>query len=191
MIMKKPYWVVTLAATLMGVILMVVEITATAAPPTGTKNVVLVLGAFADGSGREAVAKILEKDGHTVPVAQPPRRLTPMTKSTRELPSTPWAGRPLSSPTAPAVSHFMAQSQAPISTDSFTHKVTSPAWKTKPAWYMVATADRSIYPNQEPMMAKRANAKTGEVNASDVAYMSHPKEAGKLVEEAATSEQVN
>jgi hypothetical protein len=70
--MKKPYWVVTLAATLMGVILMVVEITATAAPPTGTKNVVLVLGAFADGSGREAVAKILEKDGHTVPVAQPP-----------------------------------------------------------------------------------------------------------------------
>jgi hypothetical protein len=26
----------------------------------------------------------------------------------------------------------MAQSQVPISTDSFTHKVTTPAWKTKP-----------------------------------------------------------
>jgi hypothetical protein len=36
----------------------------------------------------------------------------------------------------------MAESQVPTSTDSFTHKVTSPAWKTKPAWYMVATADK-------------------------------------------------
>jgi pimeloyl-ACP methyl ester carboxylesterase len=43
-----------------------------AAPPTGIKNVVLVHGAFADGSGWEAVAKILEQDGYTVSVAQPP-----------------------------------------------------------------------------------------------------------------------
>ena len=33
--------------------------------------------------------------------------------------------------------------------------------------------------------AKRANAKTVEVNASRVAYMSHPKEPAKLIEEAA------
>jgi hypothetical protein len=52
---------------------------------------------------------------------------------------------------------------------------------------MVATADRSINPDQERMMAKRANAKTVEVNASHVAYMSHPKETAKLIEEAATS----
>jgi hypothetical protein len=37
------------------------------------------------------------------------------------------------------------------------------------------------------MMAKRANAKTVEVNSSHVAYMSHPKESAKLIEEAATS----
>ena len=74
----------------------------------------------------------------------------------------------------------------PISTDSFTHKVTTPAWKTKPTWYMVATADRSINPEQERMMAKRAHAKTVEVNASHVVYMSHPKETAKLIEEAAT-----
>jgi len=41
------------------------------------------------------------------------------------------------------------------------------------------------------MMAKRAKAKTVEVNASHVAYMSHPKEAAKLIEEAATSAHVN
>jgi pimeloyl-ACP methyl ester carboxylesterase len=81
----------------------------------------------------------------------------------------------------------MAVSQVPISTDAFTHKVTSPAWKTKPTWYMVATADRSINPDQERMMAKRANAKTIEVNSSHVAYISHAKETAKLIEEAATS----
>jgi hypothetical protein len=37
------------------------------------------------------------------------------------------------------------------------------------------------------MMAKRANATTVEVNASHVAYMSHPKETAKLIEQAATS----
>src|SRR6202043_3494274 len=91
----------------------------------------------------------------------------------------------------PAESHYMAISQVPISTDSFTHKVSNPAWKTKPTWYMVATADRSINPDQERMMAKRAKAKTVEVNASHVAYMSHPKETAKLIEEAATSAHVN
>ena len=36
------------------------------------KNVVLVHGAFADGSGWEAVATILKNDGYKVSVAQPP-----------------------------------------------------------------------------------------------------------------------
>src|ERR1700683_978751 len=36
------------------------------------KNVVLVHGAFADGSGWEAVANMLKNDGYKVSVAQPP-----------------------------------------------------------------------------------------------------------------------
>ncbi len=69
-IMKKIYGVVMLAAALMGAFLL--PESAAAASPTGIKNVVLVHGAFADGSGWEAVAKILEKDGYTVSIAQPP-----------------------------------------------------------------------------------------------------------------------
>src|ERR1700761_3169553 len=38
----------------------------------GIKNVVLVHGAFADGSGWEAVAKILKNDGYKVSVVQHP-----------------------------------------------------------------------------------------------------------------------
>jgi pimeloyl-ACP methyl ester carboxylesterase len=80
---------------------------------------------------------------------------------------------------------FMALSQVPISADAFTHKVSNPAWKSKPTWYMVATDDRSINPEQERMMAKRAGAKTVEVKSSHVAYMSHPKETAQLIVEAA------
>ena len=36
-----------------------------------------------------------------------------------------------------------------------------------------------------PHAASRRNAKTVEVNASHVPYMSHPKEIAKLIEEAA------
>src|ERR1700722_4334929 len=36
------------------------------------KNVVLVHGAFADGSGGEPAGSLLKRDGYTVSVAQPP-----------------------------------------------------------------------------------------------------------------------
>src|SRR5271170_4119930 len=68
MTMKKTYSVV-IVAMLMGVTL---NVAAAGPVPTGIKNVVLVHGAFADGSGWDAVAKILEKDGYTVSVPQPP-----------------------------------------------------------------------------------------------------------------------
>jgi pimeloyl-ACP methyl ester carboxylesterase len=85
----------------------------------------------------------------------------------------------------------MAESQVLISADSFTSAIKSPAWKSKPTWYMVATADRSINPDLERKVAKRANAKTIEVNSSHVAYISHPKETAKLIEEAAVSASAN
>jgi pimeloyl-ACP methyl ester carboxylesterase len=257
-VITKLFAVAALAATLMGATLLLERtVKVAAAAPVGIKNVVLVHGAFADGSGWEAVTKILEKDGYTVSVAQPPETSyaddQKYTKAAidamggpvvlvghsyggsiiseagndpnvaalvyiaafalddgescasieQALPQASKAFKPdsngnwwieqqhfaadFAADVPPAVSNFMAKSQVPISTDSFTHKVTSPAWKTKPTWYMVATADRSINPDQERMMAKRANAKTVEVNASHVAYMSHPKETAKLIEEAAAS----
>src|SRR6202030_2085763 len=68
--MKDLYVVAMLAATLAGGTLE--SASAQSASKTGIKNVVLVHGAFADGSGWAAVAKILEQDGYTVSVAQPP-----------------------------------------------------------------------------------------------------------------------
>jgi pimeloyl-ACP methyl ester carboxylesterase len=229
-----------------------------AAQATKVKNILLVHGAFADGSGWLEVAKLLEKDGYTVSVLQEPE--------TSYADDQKWAKAALDAMDGPVVivghsyggsviteagnhpkvvalvyiaafaldegescasieqavpqaskafkpdtdgnwwilqenfaadfcadipatqAHFMAIAQVPISTDAFTHKVTNPAWKTKPTWYMVASADRSINPIQERMMAKRAHAKMVEIKgASHVAYMSHPKETVQLIEEAANS----
>src|SRR6204780_5290989 len=68
--MKNLYVVAMLAAALAGGTLE--SASGPSAPKTGIKNVVLVHGAFADGSGWKTVAEILEKDGYTVSVAQPP-----------------------------------------------------------------------------------------------------------------------
>jgi hypothetical protein len=57
------------------------------------KNVVLVHGAFADGSGWQPVANILMQDGYKVSVVQHPRHPTPTTKDLRRRRSTPWTGR--------------------------------------------------------------------------------------------------
>src|SRR5580658_4076776 len=71
--MKRLYSTIAGTAALITVVLSTGSIQKVAAsPPAGIKNVVLVHGAFADGSGWEAVAKILEKDGYTGSVAQPP-----------------------------------------------------------------------------------------------------------------------
>jgi len=257
--MKKLYGAATLGVMLLGATLFLGKApTVSAAPPqTGVRNVVLVHGAFADGSGWEAVANILKKDGYTVSVVQHPetsyaedvkftkaviaRQSGPVVlvghsyggaviteagndpkvaalvyiaafaldagESAATIEKTlPPAGTGIKATDDgyfyidPAVfaadfaadvpvekAAFMAESQVLFSADSFTHAVTAPAWKSKPSWYMVATADRSINPDQERMMAKRMRAKTIEVNSSHVAYISHPKETARLIEDAATS----
>ena len=65
--------VATFTAALITATLLLGSIrTVVAAQSTGIRNVVLVHGAFADGSGWEAVASILKKDGYKVSVPQPP-----------------------------------------------------------------------------------------------------------------------
>ncbi|MEH1843593.1 MAG: hypothetical protein V7L25_00890 [Nostoc sp.] len=46
--------------------------------------------------------------------------------------------------------------------------------------------DRAINPELERFMAKRINAQTTEIKSSHVAFISHPKEVVKLIEQAAT-----
>src|ERR1700689_1703050 len=78
MVMEKPhalYAIGLLTVALVGGTLIMGrsrKIVAAVSAPPSIKNIVLVHGAFADGSGWMAVANILRRDGFSVSVAQPP-----------------------------------------------------------------------------------------------------------------------
>jgi pimeloyl-ACP methyl ester carboxylesterase len=228
---------------------------ANAAPAGHIKDIVLVHGAFADGSGWQPVAKILLAKGYNVSIVQEPETsfaddvkattrvidmqegpvvlvghsyggaiiteagndakvaalvyVAALQPDTGEVPGallqkTPAAGKGIK-PTADgflyidptvfaadfagdlpkAQADFMARSQVFVSAAALGQPITQAAWKTKPSFAIVATEDRSINPDLERFMTKRANSKTSEIKASHAVYISHPTEVAALIEAAA------
>jgi pimeloyl-ACP methyl ester carboxylesterase len=226
---------------------------ATAAP---VRNIVLVHGFFADGSGWQPVAKILARDGYRVAVVQEPetsfeddvaatRRVLDAQDGPVILVGHSYGGAVVTeagnhdkvaglvyvaafepdagespaslSKKTPAASkaieatpdgylyldpahfredfaadlplaetNFMAISQVMPDAKTFGTPIRQAAWRTKPSWGVVATADRMINPGLERSMTRRAGSKTIELKSSHVAYMSHPAEVAKVIETAAT-----
>lgn len=85
----------------------------------------------------------------------------------------------------PVTARVMAAAQKPAFGGIFAEALTSAAWKTIPAWYMVATQDKALSPEMERFLAQRMGATTVEVRASHVAYISKPNEVVKLIKAAA------
>jgi pimeloyl-ACP methyl ester carboxylesterase len=85
----------------------------------------------------------------------------------------------------PEVASFMANAQVPWGVTALNGAVTEPAWKTKPSWYLVATADKMIPPDAQRAMAKRAGATVVEQSGSHAVYVSQPKAVAELIEKAA------
>ncbi len=224
---------------------------AVAAP---VKNIVLVHGAWADGSGFKAVYDILTKDGYRVSVvANPDTGLPEDVAATQRvldlqtgpvilvghsyggtvitvagadpkvvglvylaafgpdegettgqyLPKGPLPITPSKdglaffnrdaflaafAPDVPMATRvFMADSQVPLALSVFGAKISQPAWRSKPSWYLVSSNDQIIPPDVERMYAKRMKAVTEEVAGSHVAFISHPEAAARLIEKAAQS----
>ena len=84
-----------------------------------------------------------------------------------------------------AETNVAAAVQKPIIGSVFGASVTEAAWKTIPSWYLVSQDDKAINPDLERFYAKRMKAKTTEVKASHVAFLSHPAVVAKVIEEAA------
>src|SRR5579862_4621977 len=81
---------------------------------------------------------------------------------------------------------LMARSQVLNLADNFKAVITTPAWREKPRWMVVAGMDRTISPDLERFYAKRAHSHTVEVaGASHSVYVSHPKEVAGVIEGAA------
>jgi pimeloyl-ACP methyl ester carboxylesterase len=225
--------------------------------PAPAKNIVLVHGAYADGSGWEAVYNILSHKGYNVTIVQNPltsleddvaavNRILDKQDGPTVLVGHSWGGTVIteagnspkvvslvyvaafqpdagestltlvtSAPTAPengirqpdaagfsyydkAKFHagfcadlpkekadFMFASQGPLAGKAFVATISQPAWKTKPSWAIVATADKSINPEIERRMYKRSNSIVTELNGSHVIFISKPKEVAGVIEAAA------
>ena len=87
----------------------------------------------------------------------------------------------------PAKAAFMAASQVPWGLDALNGAVTSPAWKTKPSWYLVAQDDRMIPPPAQRAMAQRAGSTVVEVPGSHAVYVSQPRAVADFIAKAATA----
>src|SRR6202051_155746 len=224
------------------------------------RNIVLVHGAWADGSGWRGVYDILVKDGYTVSIVQEPetsfKEDVAATKRTLALQDGPcilvahsFGGAVITEAgmdpsvvglvyiaahmpdageneaddgnrfpsdlsksgaikkTADGFTHmapaqvyeyfaadmsveqaaFMARSQVLNFADNFKAVITTPAWRSKPSWMLVAGSDRTINPDLERWYATRAKSHKVEVSgASHAVYVSRPQEVAALIEEAAS-----
>jgi len=224
---------------------------------TGIKNIVIVHGAFADGSGWQNVYEMLTKQGYHVTIVQNPlsslnddvaatTRILDKQDGPTVLVGHSWGGSVISqagvhpnvaalvyvaafvpdvnettldliktAPPAPEngilppdekgfifydkqkfhagfaadlpkeKADFMYASQGPIAAQSFVTPLTQAAWKTKPSFAIVAAEDKSINPDIERFMYKRAGAKVTELHGSHAIYMSKAKEVAAVIETAA------
>ncbi len=187
-------------------------------------TIVLVHGAFVDGSGWADVYRILRRDGYKVVIVQNPttsladdvaatRRAIAAAEGRVVLVGHSYGGvviteagsdpkvsalvyvaafapdrakfsAAFAADVTPEVARFMADSQQPWGAQALEGKVTAPAWRVKPSWYLVAKDDHIIPPPAQRMMAKRAGATVRDVAASHAVYVSQPGVVASLIEEA-------
>ena len=81
---------------------------------------------------------------------------------------------------------FLAISQRPLAGVSLTEPAPTPAWRSRPAWAVLPTADRCIDPGVHHFSYERMGAQITEVEgASHVVMISHPKKVAEVVMTAA------
>ncbi|MFD8981861.1 alpha/beta fold hydrolase [Streptomyces sp. NPDC059564] len=84
-----------------------------------------------------------------------------------------------------AQAEFMADSQVPWGVEALGGTVSQPAWRTKRAWYLIATDDRMIPPPAQHAMSERIGAQVVEVAGSHSVYVSQPDAVADLIRQAA------
>ena len=77
--------------------------------------------------------------------------------------------------------------QQPLAATALSDIMGVPAWKSLPSWFLIAQGDQTIPPDAQRLFAKRMGATTVEIASSHVAMVSHPDDAFKIIEKAATA----
>jgi pimeloyl-ACP methyl ester carboxylesterase len=86
---------------------------------------------------------------------------------------------------APAERDLLLATQTPTQGAALGTPVTTAAWHTKPSWFVVASNDRMIAPQQERDTAKRMHSETLVLPTSHVPMLSKPKEVAAFIADAA------
>ena len=75
--------------------------------------------------------------------------------------------------------------QRPISVKSIQEPVTSPAWKTKPTWYLLAEEDRMIPAKAQRFMSERMKATVRSFAVDHTPLLTAPDKVVEIIHEAA------
>jgi pimeloyl-ACP methyl ester carboxylesterase len=77
-----------------------------------------------------------------------------------------------------------ASVQRPISLQCIQEPVPTPAWRSKPSWYLIAEEDRMINPKTQHFMAKRMGATTRSLPVDHTPLLSAPQKVVDIILEA-------
>jgi pimeloyl-ACP methyl ester carboxylesterase len=88
---------------------------------------------------------------------------------------------------APAEKELVLAAQGATQGAILSTPITKAAWRSKPSWFVIASNDQAISPEQEASTAKRMGAKTLTVASSHLPMLSHPEEVANFVIGAAAS----
>lgn len=81
----------------------------------------------------------------------------------------------------------LAVSQRPLAAAAFVEAAPVAAWRSKPAWAVVAAADHAINPEVQRFGYQRAGATMTEIDSSHLVMLSHPQEIATLITAAVTA----
>jgi pimeloyl-ACP methyl ester carboxylesterase len=79
----------------------------------------------------------------------------------------------------------LAATQGPTSVVALSGKISTPAWRNKPSWFVIAAHDRVVLPTLQAMFAERMNATSITLASSHVAMLSQPYVVASFIRRAA------
>ncbi|MFC7259362.1 alpha/beta fold hydrolase [Streptomyces lutosisoli] len=86
---------------------------------------------------------------------------------------------------SPSVNDVLSVAQRPIACRALTSRSGPPAWASKPSWYAIATADRTLNPTAQRFMAQRMAATEYVLDGSHAVVLSQPAAVVAMIREAA------
>ena len=84
----------------------------------------------------------------------------------------------------PDLARVLAVSQRPLAALAFGEPASAAAWKTRPSWGLVSSADHTINPDVERFGYERAGATTVEVDSSHLVMLGHTDDVVALIHTA-------